>query len=184
MIKKLQSKVIEIDLPPYSITNDGKIIQPLYPHTALNLRVVFVHGTDFQQEKFRSVKPNQNFDLNLAGLLAIAACVLCFLRRKKRLPRNGLISSYIDVSVTVFGGGNHRFHHSLEKFLLAFLLIGGIFLNTFWLECVLFPSYLILDRSIKTFNELANINPPIFIRSDLASEEGIIGEMIRFVEFH
>lgn len=155
----------------------------LYPYHSFQLSIVFVYGTDLKRQKFHQLFSVEGEEIyQLTGLFStVAAAVLCFLRRKYRLKRDGYLSSMFDVQIAFIGGGNLRMRHKLERWFFGILLIGTFFYMTFWQEAVLFQSFLISDQSIDTFNELVEINPPVFSFLVSKKNEERIIEMLRFV---
>lgn len=156
---------------------------PLYPYNSMELGIIYIYGTDHKPEKFRVLLTGLGATtLSIFFvLIALAAAVLCFYRRTNRLQRDGYISSFIDVCITFYGGGNLRMRHTFERLFLGMLLIGFFFLMAFWQEAVLFPSFLLYDQRVRTFDDLAKKNPPIYNAISLSESTEIIGQMLRFI---
>lgn len=158
---------------------------PLYPYRSKDLSVIFFYGSDYRRQINNNLFSKLKiFTFNWTNLFVIfAAIALCFIRRLHKLRRDGFISVLIDVVVIFTGGGNLRMDHKLERWFFVIMSIGAIFLNAICLEPTLFPSFLLNHRSISTFHQLAEINPPIYLRLVLRSNEHLIVEMLRFI-FH
>lgn len=114
-------------------------------------------------------------------LVVIAAIILCIIRQKKRLQRDGLISTIIDTCVVFLGGGNLQMRYKLEKWFFGILLIGAFFVTALWsgdlLECII----RIRNQKISTFNGLTGTNSPIYIPNTLTTHNAHIYEMLKFV---
>lgn len=158
----------------------------LYPYNTMEISVIFVYGIDQEREKYRILLTGLGTTtLSIFVVLVLmAAAVLCFYRRTNRLQRDGYISSFIDVCITFYGGGNLHMRHTFERLFLGMLLIGFFFLMAFWQEAVLFPSFLLHDQRVRTFNDLIKKNPPIYSAGSMSEITEIIEEMLRFVEKH
>lgn len=160
-------------------------IIPLYPFHSVNMAVLFVYSDDFKRQKCKVVltRAGGYVLLLLTTSILFATATLSYLRKKNKLRRAGFIPSFIDVYISFFGGGNLRVKHNFERLLFGILLIGFLFLTTFWLDVVLFPSFLIRDNSIETFKDLAKINPPIFSSFVFKEHEKSIEIMLKYLLF-
>lgn len=98
-----------------------------------------------------------------------------------KLRHDGFISSFIDTLVVHIGGTTLRLYHRLERWLFVITSIGAFFMIAIWLNACLFPTLITLDQSVDTFEELAEINPPIYLVLILNGIEGIVLEMLRFI---
>lgn len=170
------------NIVPEHYESDGTQIA-LYPYHSIEICVLFVYGNDFQRQKYHQIFTNVGAELMILTVLFVflAAVLLCYLRRRNELRRDGLISCSIDACIVLFGGGNLQIHHKCERWFFGILMIGAFFGITFWQDAVLFPSLLIQDKKIDTFKELAKVNPPIFSPFRLKKKEKNIKEMLRFV---
>lgn len=167
ILNKSQPKLLSVGL--HAIPNDAELIgntkDSLYPFYSVKLIVVFVYGSDYQRKFSDNLFSKlMVFVFNWTNLFVIsAAVVLCFLRRLRRLQHDGFISSLIDVTVIFTGGGTLRFDHKLERWFFVIMSIGALFLNAICLEPTLFPSFLQHQQRVDTFNELSEINPPVYV---------------------
>lgn len=150
----------------------------------MEISVIFFYGTNQEREKFRVLLTGLGtITLSLFFVtVLLAAAVLCFYRRTNRLQRNGYISSFIDICITFYGGGNLHMRHTFERLFLGMLLIGFFFLMTFWQEAILFPSFLLYDQRVRTFDDLAKKNLPIYSGGSTSEFAEIIEEMLRFIQ--
>lgn len=159
----------------------GSTARPLYPYHTMDLSVIFIYDTH-QKLKFNDnlFSKLRHFLINWTNLFVIlAAILLCIVRRWKKLRCDGFISVLIDVMVIFTGGGKLRMDHQTERWFFAVVSIGAFFLNAICLGPTLFPSYLLAQRSVNTFQELAQINPRIYIDLLHQPQENLIIEMIK-----
>lgn len=152
------------------------------PQILVELVVLFIYGVDYQRQS----NNNQTllkfgiFVVNWITLIIILAATALFLiRRLVRLRRDGVISTLIDVMVIFIGGGHLRFSHKMERWIFAIMSISAIFINTLFLDGLLFPSYLHQQRNVDTFEKLAEINAPVYLGSVLRRYEPTIREMFK-----
>lgn len=158
------------------------MIYYLYPYHSYKIMVVFVYGDDFKREKYHIFNKSAGITASLVlTFFLLVAAVLCYVRRSRHLRRDGYMSSFIDVLITFCAGGNLRVNHKFERWILGILLIGCFFLTALFFELVLFPSFLERDRNIKTFEELAKVNPPVYYSYILKENIEVILGMLRFV---
>lgn len=130
--------------------------------------VTFVYGTDFQRQMgIWFVSGSVRTISILIGLFVFsAATLLCIIRRKMKLRRDGLISTFIETVVAFIGGGNLQMRHKLEKLFFAILLFGAFFLTSMFAGDLLDSVILSLNQKITTFKQLAEINSPIYVQSE------------------
>lgn len=160
-------------------------MDPLYPYDSDALSVIFVYGSDYQRQYSNNLFSKLRiFLFNWTNLLVIlAGMVLCFMRRWQRLRHDGFISVVIDVAVIFIGGGSLRLDHRFERKFFILMSIGAFFLNAICLDSTLFPSYLSPQQKVETLQQLAEINPPIYMPPLLANSENMIVEMLRYAIF-
>lgn len=174
--------VLHLPLSVPGLKKDTQLTH-LYPYRSMKLSVFFVYGTDYQRQINNNLFSKLKiFTFNWTNLLVIlAAIALCFIRRLNKLRRDGFISVLIDVVVIFTGGGNLRMDHKLERWFFVIMSIGAFFLNAICLGPTLFPSYLLPCRNIETFQELAAINPPIYISFLLRGDKHLVADLMGFV---
>lgn len=167
---------------PSLVSEDGEKSQTaLYPYRSTKLIVLFVYGTDFKRQK-QHILLNENvkyYNFLCAIGFALSAMVLCFLRRRNQLRRDGLISSAIDVHVSYFGGGSLRSYHQLERFFLGIFLISGFFWTAVCFDAEMYSYFLVHDEKVKTFGDLAKIDPPIFSGFRLKENADVVFDRLR-----
>lgn len=162
----------------------GTTTHPLYPYDSVKLVVIFVYGTDFTRHMNIVFVPEsiQTLAVLLVSFMSSATFVLYLMRRKLKLRRNGLTSTFIDIIIAFIAGGNLRVQHKLERSFFGILLIGVFFLISLVASDLLDCVYRILNQRISTFEQLTKINSSIYIKTALTLHKSIIREMLRFVE--
>lgn len=152
----------------------------LYPYDSIELVVLFFYGNDFKRQLEIFIVP-ESIQI-AAGLfmlfVILAASILCFIRRKLRLRRDGLFSTFIDTMVAFIAGGTLQMRHKLERWFFGILLTSALFITALWTGDVLDCLYQ-MDKKITTFQQLADINSPIFIPTSFKGQESAIHEMLR-----
>lgn len=131
--------------------------KPLYSHRSYKLLIIFIYGHDYHRQPTNNLFTKLTlFTLNWTNLFVIlAAVVLCFVRRLRKLRRDGFISVLIDVMVIFTGGGR----------LNGFSRANSI-------------SILLTAQSLR---QLAEINPLIYIPPMLRREENYIVDLLRYI---
>lgn len=171
-----------LHLESYSLLKDRTTsFYELYPYHSIELVVIFVYGQDFTRHMNILLIP-ESIQL-LAGLImlfiCLAAIVLCIIRRKLELQRNGFVSSFVDTLIPFIGGGNLRIEHKWEKWFFGILIIGAFFITSLFagdfLDCV----YLILSQKITRFEQLAQINSTAVFNPSLNANLRDIRSMLR-----
>lgn len=172
---------IWLNLVPAPIENEGERVTTLYPYHSTKFAVVFVYGKGAmrQTERIGLSGLQLNIQYGFLVFVLLAAAILCYIRRRNRLRRNGCMLCLIDVHVAFIGGGNLSMRHRFERWFFGIISIGAFFLLIFWMESIFYPSFLIRDQSIQTFEQLAKINPPIYIPVIIKNDEEKIEEMLR-----
>lgn len=144
---------------------------------------MFVYGSDFKRQK---ISPLNNFNPlqwminDLTYVFWITATVLLyFLRRVMKLRRRGFMEAFFDISITFIGGGNVRIDHKLEKWLFGIVFLGAFFLSTVWQETSIFPSFLLPNQNIDTFDKLAKVGPTFYAATPFQASSHLIEEMLK-----
>lgn len=145
-------------------SNDDKKVYTVYTTKTVALVVYFVYGSDFQRQKdiFRMPQSIRVLYIGTAVFVILASIVLCFIRRKFRLRRDSLFSTFIDTCVTFINGGNLQMRHKWERWFFGILLIGSFFLMAICTSDLLCFVYHVEDQEIDTFDELAQTQSPIY----------------------
>lgn len=159
----------------------GKIAYPLYPYQSVELAVIFVYGEDIQRQVNIWYMPGsvQGQAISIVTFMSLAAIVLCIIRRKFKLRRDGLLSTFIHTLVVFIGGGNLRMQHRFEKWFFGILLFGAFFITSIFTGDLLDCVYRILNQKISTFEELAGMNSPIYISRSLAANSMHVRNILR-----
>lgn len=179
-LKKSRPNVLNLDLNSYGSDDDEKRGTFLYPYHSTEICVLFVYGTDYKRQANNSILKKLKPFVHWKSLIFVFAIIaLCFLRRMLKLRRDGLISAYIDIGIVVGGGGNLRIDNKIERMFFAIMFVAFFFLTALWLETTLYPSFLIPHRTIDTFNELAEVNTPVYISIKLKDKEQLVIGMLR-----
>lgn len=172
--------MLNLDLNAYGSDDDEKNGTILYPYHSIEISILFVYGTEYKRQTSNSIlnklKPFHQLEILVFVFASIA---LCFLRRMLKLRRDGFISAYIDIGIVATGGGNLRINHKIERMFFAIMFVAFFFLVALWLETTLYPSFLIPDRTIDTFDKLAEINKPVYISIKLKDKEHLVIGMLR-----
>lgn len=182
-----EGKLYDFHLDSYQLTNsDHKraVTHHLYPYHANELAVFFVYGKDFTRRLNISHVPEsiQILTSVIALFVSFSAIVLCIVRKMLKLRRNGLLASFIDVMIPFIGGGNIRIQHKFEKWFFGILFIGAFFIVSEFSGDLVDWVVSIWNQKINTFEQLAKINPPIFIIPTLKERSRHIEAMLRLVK--
>lgn len=146
---------------------------PLYSYYSIDMAVLFFYGNDIERKQ-KNLLTNflgKGSNQLLLVFQCLAAAVLCYLRRRHRLRRDGYISCWIDMLAAIFGGGTIRITHRLERWFFGIIFIPIIFLMAVWGGLVFYPTFFELAQSFKSIKEIASINPPIYISPTLERYE-------------
>ena len=165
------------------IKNESKMY-PVYPFESIQLTAVFVYGTDFQRELNLFAGISRAIKLIAAFIvlfISLAAIVLHIIRRKLRLPRADLVSTHIDCWIPFIGGGNLEIRHRLERWFFGILLFAAFFIMSVFSGDLLDSVVKVYNQKIGTFEELAEINAPIYIEPTLGFYSDTIHEMLKCV---
>lgn len=114
--------------------------------------------------------------------VTLAAIILCIIRRKCKLRRDGLISTFIDTIVAFINGGNLQMKHKLERYFFGIVLAAAFFITSIFSGSILFYVYRIMDQKIDTFEELGNVKSPIYINYGFGPFSDDVQQMLRFVK--
>lgn len=148
----------------------------------MELSVVFFYGADMKRTTDQKPTEKQTTFLSILYIFSFSMTIIvCWIRKKYRLRRNGLISAYIDILITFYGGGKLLLNHKFERLIFAILFVGFFFLNILYFQIVIYPLFLLRDQSIKNFEELSILNPPNYISPELKNNEKMIELLLRFV---
>lgn len=139
----------------------------LYPYRMIHLETVFVYGEDFRRERDVFVISVSVLiqGASIILFMVLAANSLIIIRRKFNIQPNDYSSAFIEIITLFIGGGSVRIQHKYEKWFFTVLSFGA-----FLIMCVIAGDLLdnfikVLDTKISKFEELVDINPPIYIHS-------------------
>lgn len=165
-----------------SLMKGNKKPTPLYPYQGRTLKVLFFYGDNYKRQKVSTILDNFfSLIFNWFNLwILVGAAVLCTIRRKMALGRNGLISCYIDVLIAYIGGGNLQINRDrVEKWFFGIVFVASIFLTAIGLESSLISSIIDFDHKVRTFDDLMKINPPFYSSLVLKGNLGVIDDMMK-----
>lgn len=179
-----QAKLIDFDLDSFSDNsneNRDKNVISLYPYHSTNLVIGFVYGIGSKRQRYRDTFTERGVSMMIYGTFtcAVSALLLCYVRQRFNLHRSGFGASYIDTCIVFGAGGNLVLNHRWERIIFGILFIGFFFFTTFWLEAVVFPTFLIHDGSIDSFDQLKKMNAPTFCSTSLQKSEKNIEDLLR-----
>lgn len=155
----------------------------LYPFHSIELVAVFVYGNNFTRQM--NILSIPDSVLMLIVLLVIfmnlSVIFLCIMRKKLKLRRNDIISSYVDVLIAFIAGGNLRIQHHWEKWFFGILLTAAFFITSLFASDLLYYVYRILNQKVSTFEQLTEIKAPIYNNPTLTMYNTEIHGMLRLV---
>lgn len=160
---------------------DSEIVHDLYPYHSIELNTFFVYGTDFKRELniFFVPKSVQIVAFVVLLLIGLAAIILRIIRQRLNLPRNNFMTTFIDCWIPFIGGGNLQMEHRAERWFFGILLFGAFFIMSVFSGDLLDTVIQVLNAKVSNFEELADINPPIYIDMDLYLHSDIIHGMLK-----
>lgn len=153
----------------------------LYPYDSNKLAIIFVYGTDFQRKLNILLIPMSIWVVSILIILfmCLAAIALHTLRKKFHLRRVDHGSTLIDILIVFIACGNLRIYHKWERLFFLILFNGAFFLTPIFSSEILSQVYRMRNRQINTFEQLTEIDSPIFINPTLATHEHNVCEMLR-----
>lgn len=154
----------------------------MYPYSSIDLVAIFFYGNNYQRQRNITFVP-ASVRL-LGGLLTLVvvsgSIILWIIRRKLRLRHGSCMSTFIDAIVIFIAGGNLQMRHKFERWFFGISLIGAFFMTSLWsgdlLDCV----YQTMDQKISTYDELTEIDAPIYIPPNFQKHSTEIYGMLRF----
>lgn len=175
-LKKQRLSVLHFSSSLLSLKN-----RRLYPYHSQELTIIFVYGTDFKRLMDVWSMPGtvQGLAISIVLFMSLAAIVLCVIRRKLKLRRDGLTSTFVDILITLVAGGNLRVHNKFERWLFGILLIGAFFITSIFTGGLLNYVYRVLNQNIDTFEQLPRTNLTAYITPTLRIYAKQICEILR-----
>lgn len=107
-----------------------------------------------------------------------AATALRIIRQQLRLPRHEFLSKVIDCLIPFIGSGNIT-HHRLECWFFRIMYISAFFIVSVFVGNLMDSIVQVHTRKFSTFDELAEINPQIYINLELDPYSDSIEEILR-----
>lgn len=156
-------------------------IHPLYPYDSVGLAVMFVYGKDFQRHQIPSASASfRAVTISILIIWSLVAIILCAARRIWKQPRDGLFSSFIDTMIGFIAGGNLRMQSKFGRWFFGILLIGAFFINAIWTGNLLSYAVRLPDLKVTTLEQIAQIDPPIFLSYRRKESREIVYQILRF----
>lgn len=166
-------------LPP---TSNEKKYLILYPNVEKSkMFLQFIRRDDFlnnilRQNALRPFTISWPFTLSILIFIVILLCI----RRRLRLPRDGVISIYIDVMAIITGGNSMEFNHKFEKFLYVTLFVVHFFLLRIYMDDFLLEAFLPPDaKSVSSFEKIAKFKLPFLLDGNIKQDNASLIEMLR-----
>lgn len=162
----------------YSNNNGQK---QLYPYHSRVLRGIFMYGTDYKRgfDIFRVSKSVKIVVALLLSLFFVAIIILRAIRRRFRLLGNSVGSCAMDCLILFIGGGNLEMRHRFERWFFGILMVGAFFIVSVFGGDLVDSVVTVLNSKFDTFEDLVEINPPIYIDPTLSSQYTEICDMLR-----
>lgn len=161
-------------------TTDEKVPRLVYQYNMVELKVLFLYGTNFKREmNIFIVPPSVQMAAALVlSFIFVAAAALYVIRRKLRVLSNDFFLAVIDCWIPFIGGGSIRMQQRIERGFFGILLFGAFFIMSVFsgdlFDCVVS----VLNAKVNTFAKLAEINPPIHSLYELHLNEDLIREKL------
>lgn len=164
-----------------SRTNEKTITYPLYPFDSTELGIIFVYGEDFRRETNimffpASIRIQATV---IVSFIVLSAYILRKIRQECKLRGSSFVSTFMDILIAFISGGNLGMQHKLERIFFGILLIGAFFIMSIFggdlLDCV----YNTLNQKIEKFEQLVELNPPIYFNPSLTTYKDLVFEMLR-----
>lgn len=169
---------------PYLVSfRDDRETATLYPYSSEKVVVIFVYGIDSKRQTNIWMTPGSRHTIiQMIGIfICLAAVVLFSIRKTFKLPRDSVISTFIDTMVAFISGGNLRMQHKYERWFFGILLIAAFFIMSLFtgdlLDCVI----LVLNQKFTKLQQLAELSSPIYVNSALAANVHLIREVLKLV---
>lgn len=160
---------------------NGTNVHSLYPYRTTELFAILIYEWDYKRDiGVFSIPTSVKVVVGLILLfLCFATIVLWIIRRKLQRPRNSIISAFFECLVPFTGGGSVQMRHKLERWFFAVMYMSSFFIIAVFAGDILDSLVRIQIQSISTFEQLAEINPPIYIRNEMALHSEEIREMLK-----
>lgn len=184
-ICKIGTPIIELFTRLHSATigatNKTKLIT-LYPYNYRKIEIIFFYGDDYK----RRVGPPPLLDIVsdywfIPLWFIVASFVLHLIRKKTRQERPIISSTFLDMIIIFFGGGNVRHRHKFEGSFILILLFGMFLMQAIWVSDFLSKmSNVRSQNSVRTLEKLAELNKPIYLSNNVLEQRENIIQLLRF----
>lgn len=172
-------------MEPYTFTGVSrpsfKVSRFLYPYHSRVLKAIFVYGTDYKREiDIFSIQESVKVVAGLIlFLLVVAIITLYAIRKRFSLRGNDIASCILDCLIPFIGGGNLRMEHRIEGRFSVVLLFGAFFIMSVFGGDLVDSVVRVLYTKIDKFEDLSEINPPVYCDMDLVFHSLAITAMLR-----
>lgn len=152
-----------------------------YPIGSNKVKVIYIHDINFKRRKglpIHEILPNLWY-IGLAFMLCFY--ILYFIRELTWTRRVNISNTFLDVFILLFGGGNLRYRHQIEKCFIGAILIAVFFILNIWFGG--FLSHISTQtnlNSIDTFEKLSQTNASVHISMTLLNLQYVIHNFLRF----
>lgn len=183
-LKASHSYHLHFDLNSYVTSHlvyNSKIkLNPLYPYNAIELKALFVYGSDYGR-----VLNIFTFPTSVKVVIAfitlsvvLAALLLRFIRYKYNLPRADFLSTLTECIIPLIGGGDLHMHHKIEKLFFGIYFVGTFFIMAIYSGDIVDTIVRLSNQKITKFSELAVIKPKYHISNKIYDQKDAIHERL------
>lgn len=145
------------------------------------IRVFFVYALGFDHQNSHINLSNYWKDpvLGLFVVIFLVSVILLYiLRHLVDLRRANFFNGLLEITATVFGGGQIHTQYHLERAFFAIVMIASFFLVPIYLADFSMHSVLLESEKINTFEKLAEQNVPVHVSSVLSSSRLYIADLL------
>lgn len=143
--------------------------------------IVFFYGTDVkrQRNEFLYTEVMKAMVVWILMIWLWFAIMLYILRKIANLSHKNFIPSFIKTLIPLIR--SEGVHHRLEKIFFGTLLLAIISISPLWSDVFLIQTYQVPDQKIRTFRQLAVIDPPIYSATHSHIDETALKNILRSV---
>lgn len=191
----MMSKMISNDTPTVELiflhfvasagmTNRTRIIE-LYPYRKWIVEVSFFYGKDYEPRLRSATLFEVVSGYWFIPLWFLVATALLYLIRSKTQTKEraqDISSTFMDMMIIFFGGGNLIVSFKVERYFIGILLIGMFLIQSIWTGD--FLSKMSNSRnvnSVRTFEKLSELKTPVYIGRSLNTEQERVAEILKYV---
>lgn len=172
----------KFDLNPTPIVTDKTTLPiSMFNYHPTELRIMVVYGSDLRPSRRGPIQKYWGFKSSKIVMATgfVTSVLLCLIRKRLRLRHNGFFHSWIDILISVFGGGRIQFTHRFERLYFAAMWMMFLFINTF-LGALMFDTTWPNADKILSIDDIITMTPPIFLSPTLQENEQSIKAILRF----